>query len=84
MGLFRNITKSISKIAPVAIPAMIGFGLSGGSMGGIGSFFSGLSGAQKLGLGLGGIGALGALMSSQEREVSFEQRVPNQWAKTSR
>ena len=87
MGLFSNITKSISKIAPIAIPAMVGFGLGGGSMGGIGSFFSGLSGTQKLGLGLGGIGALGALMGSQEREVSFEPRpepVGKDFAMTSR
>ena len=56
MGLFKNLTKTIGKIAPIAIPAMIGFGVGGGSMGGIGSFFSGMSGMQKLGLGVGALG----------------------------
>lgn len=72
MGLFRNITKSISKIAPIAIPAMIGFGFGGGSMGGIGSFFSGLSGGQKLGMGLGALALAGGL--GQRQEYSFEER----------
>lgn len=72
MGLFRNITRSIGRIAPIAIPAMIGFGFGGGSMGGIGSFFSGLSGAQKLGLGVGALALAGGL--GQRREYSFEQR----------
>jgi len=74
MGLFRNLTKSISKIAPVAIPAMIGFGLGGGSMGGIGSLFKDMSFGQKAMLGLGGLGALGAVMGSQEKEVTFTPR----------
>ena len=26
MGLFGNLTKNIGKIAPIAIPAMVGFG----------------------------------------------------------
>ena len=72
MGLFSNITKNISKIAPIAIPAMIGFGLGGGSMGGIGSFFSGLSGGQKLGMGLGALALAGGL--GQRQEYSFEER----------
>jgi hypothetical protein len=72
MGLFRNITKSIGKIAPIAIPAMIGFGFGGGSMGGIGSFFSGLSGGQKLGMGLGALALAGGL--GQRQEYSFEER----------
>ena len=72
MGLFSNITRNISKIAPIAIPAMIGFGLGGGSMGGIGSFFSGLSGGQKLGMGLGALALAGGL--GQRQEYSFEER----------
>jgi len=85
MGLFKNITKSISKIAPIAIPAMIGFGFGGGSMGGIGSFFSGLSGGQKLGMGLGALALAGGL--GQRQEYSFEQRpepVGKDFAMTSR
>jgi|TARA_R100000482_G_scaffold81491_1_gene32179 hypothetical protein len=74
MGLFRNLTKTIGKLAPIAIPAMIGFGVGGGSMAGIGSLFKDMSFGQKAMLGLGGIGALGAAMGSQEREVSFEPR----------
>ena len=72
MGLFRNITKSIGKIAPIAIPAMIGFGFGGGSMAGIGSFFSGLSGTEKLGMGLGALALAGGL--GQRQEHSFEER----------
>lgn len=72
MGLFSNITKSISKIAPIAIPAMVGFGLGGGSMGGIGSFFSNMSTAQKLGLGVGALALAGGL--GQRQEYSFEER----------
>jgi hypothetical protein len=85
MGLFSNITKSISKIAPIAIPAMIGFGFGGGSMGGIGSFFSGLSGAQKLGMGVGALALAGGL--GQRQEYSFEERpepVGKDFAMTSR
>ena len=85
MGLFSNITRSISKIAPIAIPAMIGFGLGGGSMGGIGSFFSGLSGTQKLGMGLGALALAGGL--GQRQEYSFEERpepVGKDFAMTSR
>ena len=73
MGLFKNLTKSISKIAPVAIPAMIGFGLGGGSMGGIGSLFKDLSFGQKAMLGLGTLGLAGAL-GGNRKEYSFEER----------
>ena len=85
MGLFSNITRNISKIAPIAIPAMIGFGFGGGSMGGIGSFFSGLSGTQKLGMGLGALALAGGL--GQRQEYSFEERpepVGKDFAMTSR
>ena len=85
MGLFRNLTKSISKIAPIAIPAMIGFGFGGGSMAGIGSFFSNMSTAQKLGLGVGALALAGGL--GQRQEYSFEERpepVGKDFAMTSR
>ena len=72
MGLFSNLTRSISKIAPIAIPAMIGFGLGGGSMGGIGSLFKGMSTAQKLGLGLGALTLAGGL--GRREEYSPEKR----------
>jgi len=72
MGLFRNLTKTIGKLAPIAIPAMIGFGVGGGSMGGIGSFFSGMSGMQKLGLGVGALGLAGAL--GERREYTADPR----------
>ena len=72
MGLFSNITKSIGKIAPIAIPAMIGFGFGGGSAAGIGSFFSNMSTAQKLGLGVGALALAGGL--GQRQEHSFEER----------
>ena len=71
MGLFSNITRSIGRIAPIAIPAMIGFGVGGGA-GGIGGFFSGMSTGQKMGLGLGALALAGGL--GQRREYSFEQR----------
>ena len=74
MGLFRNIT-SIGKIAPIAIPAMIGFGLGGGSMGGIGSFFGGLSGTQKLGMGLGALALAGGLGQRQEHNLRTSEPV---------
>ena len=78
MGLFRNITKSIGKIAPIAIPAMVGFGFGGGSFGsigaGIGGLFKDMTFGQKLALGLGGIGGLGAVLGSQEKEITFEPR----------
>jgi len=45
MGLFRNITRSIGRIAPIAIPEKVRFASGGGSMGGIGSFINGRSGA---------------------------------------
>ena len=85
MGLFSNITKSIGKIAPIAIPAMIGFGFGGGSMAGIGSFFSNMSTAQKLGLGVGALALAGGL--GQRQEYSFEERpepVGKDFAMTSR
>ena len=85
MGLFRNITRSIGKIAPIAIPAMIGFGFGGGSMAGIGSFFSNMSTAQKLGLGVGALALAGGL--GQRQEYSFEERpepVGKDFAMTSR
>ena len=61
MGLFGNLTKNIGKIAPIAIPAMVGFGFGGGSMAGIGNFFSNMSTMQKLGLGIGALGLAGGL-----------------------
>ena len=70
MGLFKNLTKTIGKIAPIAIPAMMGFGFGGGAAGGIGSFFSGLSGGSKLGLGLGALALAGGL--GRRRWESFE------------
>tara|TARA_S200002703_G_scaffold60936_1_gene52812 strand:+ start:2069 stop:2653 length:585 start_codon:yes stop_codon:yes gene_type:complete len=72
MGLFKNLTKTIGKIAPIAIPAMMGFGFGGGAAGGIGSFFSGLSGGSKLGLGLGALALAGGL--GQRQEYGFEER----------
>ena len=72
MGLFSNITKSIGKIAPIAIPAMIGFGFGGGSAAGIGGFFSNMSTAQKLGLGVGALALAGGL--GQRQEYDFEER----------
>ena len=85
MGLFKNLTRSISRIAPIAIPAMIGFGMGGGSLGGIGSFFKDMSFGQKALLGLGGLGLAGALGGRQE--YSFEERpepVGKNFAMTSR
>jgi hypothetical protein len=72
MGLFKNLTKTIGKIAPIAIPAMMGFGFGGGAAGGIGSFFSGLSGGSKLGLGLGALALAGGL--GRRQEYGFEER----------
>ena len=71
MGLFKNLTKSIGRIAPLAIPAMVGFGFGGGSMGGIGNFFSNMSTMQKLGLGIGALGLAGGL---GRQDFSFEER----------
>ena len=85
MGLFSNLTKSIGKIAPIAIPAMIGFGFGGGSMAGIGSFFSNMSTAQKLGLGVGALALAGGL--GRRQEYNFEERpepVGKNFALTSR
>ena len=71
MGLFSNITKSIGKIAPIAIPAMIGFGF-GGFCGGHRQFFQqhvycteAGSWCRRIGFGRG----LG-----QRQEHSFEER----------
>ena len=50
---------------------MIGFGVGGRPMGGIG-FFSGMSGMQKLGLGVGALGLAGAL--GERREYTFDPR----------
>lgn len=72
MGLFRNLTRGLKKIAPIAIPAMIGFGMGGGSFGGIGSLFKGMSFGQKAMLGLGALGLTGALGGRQE--YGFEER----------
>ena len=73
MGLFRNLTRGLKRIAPIAIPAMIGFGMGGGSFGGIGSLFKGMYFGQKASLGLGALGlAAGALGGRQE--YSFEER----------
>ena len=72
MGLFRNLTRGLKKIAPIAIPAMIGFGMGGGSLGGIGSLFKGMSFGQKAMLGLGALGLAGALGGREE--YSFEER----------
>ena len=72
MGLFRNLTRGLKKIAPIAIPAMIGFGMGGGSFGGIGSLFKGMSFGQKAMLGLGALGLAGALGGREE--YSFEER----------
>lgn len=72
MGLFSNLTRSISKIAPIAIPAMVGFGFAGGSAGGIGGFFSKMTTAQKLGLGVGALSLAGAL--GKREEYSVEKR----------
>ena len=85
MGLFRNLTRGLKKIAPIAIPAMFGFGMGGGSFGGIGSFFKDMSFGQKALLGLGGLGLAGALGGRQE--YSFEERpepVGKDFAMTSR
>ena len=85
MGLFRNLTRGLKKIAPIAIPAMFGFGMGGGSFGGIGSFFKDMSFGQKALLGLGGLGLAGALGGRQE--YSFEERpepVGKNFAMTSR
>lgn len=72
MGLFRNLTRGLKKIAPIAIPAMIGFGMGGGSFAGIGSLFKGMSFGQKAMLGLGALGLAGALGGREE--YSFEER----------
>jgi hypothetical protein len=72
MGLFRNLTRGLKQIAPIAIPAMIGFGMGGGSLGGIGSLFKGMSFGQKAMLGLGALGLAGALGGREE--YSFEER----------
>ena len=72
MGLFRNLTRSLKRVAPIAIPAMIGFGMGGGSFGGIGSLFKGMSFGQKAMLGLGALGLAGALGGREE--YSFEER----------
>ena len=72
MGLFSNLTRSLKKVAPIAIPAMIGFGMGGGSFGGIGSLFKGMSFGQKAMLGLGALGLAGALGGREE--YSFEER----------
>lgn len=85
MGLFSNLTRSLKKIAPIAIPAMIGFGMGGGSLGGIGSFFKDMSFGKKALLGLGALGLTGALGGREER--TFEQRpepVGRDFAVTSR
>jgi len=71
MGLFKNLTKSIGRIAPLAIPAMVGFGFGGSSMSGIGNFFSNMSTMQKLGLGIGALGLAGGL---GRQDFSFEER----------
>tara|TARA_A100001011_G_C14294331_1_gene837700 strand:- start:383 stop:964 length:582 start_codon:yes stop_codon:yes gene_type:complete len=71
MGLFGNLTKNIGKIAPIAIPAMVGFGFGGGSMSGIGNFFSNMSPMQKLGLGIGALGLAGGL---GREEYDFKPR----------
>ena len=81
MGLFRNITKSIGKIAPIAIPAMIGFGFGGGSAAGIGSFFSNMSTAQKLGLGVGALAWQEAWASDRS---TTSRNALNLWARTLR
>ena len=72
MGLFSNLTRSLKRVAPIAIPAMIGFGMGGGSFGGIGSLFKGMSFGQKAMLGLGALGLAGALGGREE--YSFEER----------
>ena len=72
MGLFRNLTRGLKRIAPIAIPAMIGFGMGGGSFAGIGSLFKGMSFGQKAMLGLGALGLAGALGGREE--YSFEER----------
>ena len=85
MGLFRNLTRGLKKIAPIAIPAMIGFGMGGGSLGGIGSFFKDMSFGKKALLGLGALGLTGALGGRQE--YGFEERpepVGKDFAMTSR
>ena len=51
---------------------MIGFGRGGGSLGGIGSLFKGMSFGQKAMLGLGALGLAGALGGREE--YSFEER----------
>ena len=71
MGLFKNLTKSIGRIAPLAIPAMVGFGFGGSSMSGIGNFFSNMSTMQKLGLGIGALGLAGGL---GRQDFRFEER----------
>jgi len=85
MGLFSNLTRSLKRIAPIAIPAMIGFGMGGGSLGGIGSFFKDMSFGKKALLGLGALGLTGALGGRQE--YSVEERpepVGKDFAMTSR
>ncbi len=72
MGLFSNLTRSLKRVAPIAIPAMIGFGMGGGSFAGIGSLFKGMSFGQKAMLGLGALGLAGALGGREE--YSFEER----------
>ena len=86
MGLFKNLTRSIGRIAPIAIPAMIGMGFGGSSMAGIGSLFKDMSFGQKALLGLGGLGLAGAL-SGGRQEYNFEERpepVGKNFAMTSR
>ena len=73
MGLFSNLTRSLKKIAPIAIPAMIGFGMGGGSFAGIGSLFKGMSFGQKASLGLGALGLAAGALGGRE-EYSFEKR----------
>ena len=73
MGLFRNLTRGLKRIAPIAIPAMIGFGMGGGSFAGIGSLFKGMSFGQKASLGLGALGLAAGALGGRE-EYSFEKR----------
>ena len=73
MGLFRNLTRGLKQIAPIAIPAMIGFGMGGGSFAGIGSLFKGMSFGQKASLGLGALGLAAGALGGRE-EYSFEKR----------
>jgi len=73
MGLFRNLTRGLKQIAPIAIPAMIGFGMGGGSFAGIGSLFKDMSFGQKASLGLGALGLAAGALGGRE-EYSFEKR----------